>query len=139
MIFFKVSELDSKTVGFGLAVLAIGLTIRIMVSYLAVLGGDLSVKERIFVALAWLPKATVQAALGPVALDTLRNSDLDTNSEQYEMREKLGLQVLTIAVLVILITAPIGSVAITLAGPRLLNKQDTEAGEDATDKEEAGV
>ena len=139
MIFFKVSELDSKTVGFGLAVLAIGLTIRIMVSYLAVLGGDLSVKERIFVALAWLPKATVQAALGPVALDTLRNSDLDTNSEQYEMREKLGLKVLTIAVLVILITAPIGSVAITLAGPRLLNKQDTEAGEDATDKEEAGV
>ena len=139
MIFFKVSELDSKTVGFGLAVLAIGLTIRIMVSYLAVLGGDLSVKERIFVALAWLPKATVQAALGPVALDTLRNSDSDTNSEQYEMREKLGLKVLTIAVLVILITAPIGSVAITLAGPRLLNKQDTEAGEDATDKEEAGV
>ena len=38
-----------------------GLVIRLMVSQLAVLGGDLSLKERLFVALAWLPKATVQA------------------------------------------------------------------------------
>lgn len=118
-------ELDAKTVGYGLAVLAIGITIRIIFSYVAVLGGDLTMKERIFVALAWLPKATVQAALGPVALDSLYNSDLDPESELYQTRNTLGLQVLTIAVLVILITAPIGSVAITLMGPRLLNKKET--------------
>ena len=129
----RVSELDPETVGYGLAVLAIGLTIRIIVSYLAVLGGDLSMKERIFVALAWLPKATVQAALGPVALDSLYNSDLEESSELFQTRKNLGLQVLTIAVLVILITAPIGSVAITLTGPRLLNKKDNT--EDNTNKD----
>ena len=65
----------------------------------------------------------MQAALGPVALDSLYNSDLDPNSDLYKVRKDLGLKVLTIAVLVILITAPIGSVAITLTGPRLLNKK----------------
>ena len=52
----QVSELDQNTVSLGIAVLVIGLSIRVVVSYLAVLGGDLNLKERIFVALAWLPK-----------------------------------------------------------------------------------
>jgi NhaP-type Na+/H+ or K+/H+ antiporter len=115
-----VSELEGSTVGLGIAVLIIGLIIRIMASYVAVLGGDLTLKERIFVTLAWLPKATVQAALGPVALDTLYTSGLDETDELFIERKALGLKVLTIAVLVILITAPIGAIAITLAGPKLL-------------------
>ncbi len=97
---------------------------RIFVSYFAVFGGNLTLKERIFVALAWLPKATVQAALGPVALDTLYSSGMDETDEVFIERKELGLKVLTLAVLVILITAPIGSIAITLAGPRLLTKDD---------------
>ena len=43
--------------------LVIGLTIRVIVSFLAVLGGNLTTKERLFVALAWLPKATVQGSV----------------------------------------------------------------------------
>ena len=39
----------------------------------------------------------------------------------------LFLQILTIAVLVILITAPIGAIAISLSAPRLLNKHSTPA------------
>ena len=31
-------------------------------------------KEKLFIALAWLPKATVQAALGPVALGKAREA-----------------------------------------------------------------
>ena len=31
-------------------------------------------RERLFVALAWLPKATVQAAMGPLALDKARQA-----------------------------------------------------------------
>ena len=80
-------------------------------------------KERIFVALAWLPKATVQAALGPVALDNLSNSSInEEDPERFEKYHALGLKVLTIAVLVILITAPIGAIAITLAGPKMLKQ-----------------
>ena len=80
-----------------------------------------------------LKLATVQAALGPVALDNLYNSDLDPNDPIYKERKDLGLKVLTIAVLVILITAPIGSIAITLSGPRLLN----EKGKDDPNEEAA--
>ena len=120
-------------VGLGIAVLIIGLTIRIIVSYFSVLGGDLNLKERLFVTLAWLPKATVQAALGPVALDNLYNSGLDPGNDLYKTRYVFSSQILQIAVLVILITAPLGSIAITLSGPKLLKKSDSNNIENTTD------
>ena len=46
--------------GLGIATLLIGLTVRIAISMLAVTGAKLNLKEKIFVAIAWLPKATVQ-------------------------------------------------------------------------------
>ena len=52
----------------GVLVLVIGLSLRVVASFMAVSFGDISLKERFFIALAWLPKATVQAALGPLAL-----------------------------------------------------------------------
>ena len=51
------------SLGLGVAVLAIGLAFRALVSYLAVLGTDLSFKERLFIPIAWLPKATVQVSI----------------------------------------------------------------------------
>ncbi|GFR84750.1 mitochondrial sodium/hydrogen exchanger 9B2-like [Elysia marginata] len=109
----KIDSLDGDTVGLGVAVLAIGLCFRALVSYLAVLGTDLNLKERLFIPIAWLPKATVQAAIGAVALDRAK----DVGDEDLI---KLGEQILMLAVLVILITAPIGAVGISLTGPRLL-------------------
>ncbi len=106
--------------GLGVVVLVIGLTIRIIVSFFAVSCSDLNLKERLFVALAWLPKATVQAAIGPVALDQAKSMN-EPDPEKLD----LGLKVLTIAVLVILITAPIGAIAIMLSAPRLLEKGDS--------------
>ena len=46
--------------GRGLATLAVGLVLRIAVTYAVVFGNKLSVKEKLFISLAWLPKATVQ-------------------------------------------------------------------------------
>lgn len=89
--------------------------IRVGVTYLVVQGAGLNVKERLFVAIAWIPKATVQAAIGPIALDSARALSNRSGDE-----EDLGLKVLTIAILSILITAPIGSIAISLLGPKLL-------------------
>ena len=43
-----------------LAVFAISVTVRLLVTYVVVLGNNLTVKEKIFVAISWLPKATVQ-------------------------------------------------------------------------------
>ena len=40
-------------------------------------------RERLFVALAWLPKATVQAAMGPLALDKARQALARRSSPQF--------------------------------------------------------
>lgn len=57
-----------------------------------------------------------QAAIGSKALDMARE-------EQDETLIKYGSDVLTLAVLAILTTAPIGALGIGLAGPRLLTRQ----------------
>nr|XP_054773082.1 sodium/hydrogen exchanger 9B2-like [Lytechinus pictus] len=110
----SISYLDPATVGLGFATLIIGLCVRMIVSALAVTGAGLTWKEKLFVSLAWLPKATVQAAIGSVALDTARDRG---NEEELEI---YGIQLLTVAVLSILFTAPLGAILISLTGPRLL-------------------
>lgn len=60
--------------------------------------------------------ALCQAAIGSKALDMARE-------EGDETLTKFGLDVLTLAVLAILTTAPIGALGIGLAGPRLLARQ----------------
>ena len=61
MQFYKIS-LFGIFPGLGIAVLAIGLVVRIIVSFCVVFGSGLTIKEQIFVALAWFPKATVQVS-----------------------------------------------------------------------------
>uniref|UniRef100_A0A0L8HCS1 Cation/H+ exchanger transmembrane domain-containing protein n=2 Tax=Octopus bimaculoides TaxID=37653 RepID=A0A0L8HCS1_OCTBM len=112
-----VEKLNAKTIGYGIATLGIGLVFRMLVAFFAVYGTDLLKKEKLFVALAWLPKATVQAAIGSVALSTAREKN-KTELESY------GQIILEVAVLVILITAPIGSALVMLTGPRILKKTD---------------
>ncbi|CAL4147907.1 unnamed protein product [Meganyctiphanes norvegica] len=122
----KISELEMTTVGWGCVILLCSLSCRIFVTFFVTAGGDLNIRERFFVALAWLPKATVQAAIGSTALDYARGilaelQEGDDNFAKAVADVALGKQVLTLAVLVILVTAPIGAVAIMLSAPKLLN------------------
>ncbi|CAI6349436.1 unnamed protein product [Macrosiphum euphorbiae] len=84
-----------------------------IVTTCSVLGSGFSRKEIIFVNISWLPKATIQAILAPLALNMAR---------QFGTKEDIecGTRLVTIAVLSILLTAPIGAIAIKLFGPRLL-------------------
>jgi len=58
----SLSLIQLATVGLGLAVLGIGLVLRLITSFFIVMGLGLSLRERLFVAIAWLPKATVQVS-----------------------------------------------------------------------------
>lgn len=69
---------------------------------------SLSKKERLFCMIAYLPKATVQAAIGSVPLSLGLNC---------------GAIVLSVAVLGILITAPLGAIGMDLTYRRLLEKE----------------
>ncbi|KAI1704959.1 sodium/hydrogen exchanger family domain-containing protein [Ditylenchus destructor] len=107
-----------STISLGLLVLIFGLVIRTLVAYMSALGANLNKKERLFVAIAWLPKATVQAALGPILLD-LAHSDKD----RYQFREEATV-ILTVAVLSILLTAPLGAFLIRILAPVLVKRSE---------------
>ncbi|KAL9970384.1 hypothetical protein ACROYT_G022749 [Oculina patagonica] len=113
----SVEYMNTKVVGMGIATLFISLVVRLITTYLGLLGNDLNLKERLFISIAWLPKATVQAAIGSVSLDMARQKGFTGQIE-----EEFGIQILTIAVLGILITSPIGAIGIVLAGPRMLQR-----------------
>ncbi|XP_062598595.1 sodium/hydrogen exchanger 9B2-like [Saccostrea cucullata] len=115
---------DLSSLGLGTAVIAVGQTLRMGAAVLSVLGTEFSKKERLFIAIARFPKATVQAAIGGLALDMAL---ADNNLEFI----RHGTVVLTTAVLSIIITAPIGALAIALLGPRLLNKLDRQTTDEA--------
>ena len=77
---------------------------------------------------------TLQAAIGALALDKAR--EIGGKPEE----EILGKQILTLAVLSILITAPIGAAIIAITGPILLHRQakEDEAIHDKVKVEEEG-
>ncbi|XP_045392616.1 sodium/hydrogen exchanger 9B2 isoform X1 [Lemur catta] len=113
----SIASLRPETVGLCVATLGIAVLIRVLTTFLMVCFAGFNIKEKIFISFAWLPKATVQAAIGSVALDTAR-----LHGEK--QLEEYGMDVLTVAFLAILITAPIGSLLIGLLGPRLLQKAE---------------
>ncbi len=75
---------------------------------LCLIGAELNVKERIFCVIAYLPKATVQAAIGSVPLS---------------LGLPCGKIVLSVAVLAILITAPLGAIGIDKTFQKLLSNK----------------
>ena len=59
MINFYIS---ATTVGLGLAVLGIALVFRLITSSLVTFGLNFNLKEKLFVAVSWIPKGTVQVS-----------------------------------------------------------------------------
>ncbi|OQR68610.1 hypothetical protein BIW11_04529 [Tropilaelaps mercedesae] len=111
------SQIDYSTFFYAFFTLLITHVIRVVSTFFAVLGAGFSVKERMFIAIAWLPKATVQAALGSIALDIARSRQNNTEEHRF---------VLTLAVLSILLTAPLGAGATRVLADRLLDDDSTE-------------
>jgi NhaP-type Na+/H+ or K+/H+ antiporter len=93
----------------GLAVIAIGLAFRSVGTYISVSGAGLNFREKIFCVVSYIPKATVQAAIGAIPL---------------EAGVPGGEVILAVAVLSILATAPLGAIGISIMGERVLEKDE---------------
>ncbi len=100
----------------GLALIFLALLARSVGTYLCTLGSNLNQKERLFVVLSYLPKATVQAAIGAAPLLVMQANGMPTRP---------GELILAMAVMSILVTAPLGAWAISWGG-RVLLVQETE-------------
>lgn len=81
------------------------LLFRIAGVYISLIKTNLNTKERLFCAISYMPKATVQAAIGAIPLSAGVAS---------------GNTILTVAVLAIIITAPIGAIGMDQLHKKLL-------------------
>ncbi|XP_046962128.1 sodium/hydrogen exchanger 9B2-like isoform X1 [Vanessa cardui] len=115
-----VSALDPQVIAMGAVCLVSCLLLRVIATFLISFGCGLNNKEKLFIGLTWLAKATVQAALGPAALDLVHNGQTAGNSSVDE--ERYAKAILAVSVLSVVISAPIGAILIALAGPRLLSR-----------------
>lgn len=91
----------------GVVLIILGLLIRSIGVFISVKESNLNKKEKLFTIFAYTPKATVQAAIGSVTL----TNGLDS-----------GMPILSIAVLGIIITAPLGAILIDNSYKKLLKK-----------------
>lgn len=91
----------------SLVIVAAGLLFRVMGVFFSLTGTKLSANERIFAMMAYTPKATVQVAIGGIPL---------------AMGLASGNQILTVAVLSILLTAPLGALLVDHFYPKLLER-----------------
>ena len=90
----------------GALVIFIGLVFRSVGTYLSLIGTPFDWKEKLFCVVAYIPKATVQAAIGAIPLAAGVAS---------------GEVILAVAVLSILLTAPVGAIGIMIFGERILD------------------
>ena len=91
----------------ALLVIAGALVLRMLGVFVCLLGTELNAKERAFSMMAYTPKATVQAAIGGIPLS---------------LGLGCGDMVLTVAVLAIVLTSPLGAFAIDLSYKKLLER-----------------
>lgn len=92
----------------AIALILIALVIRAIGVIVCMMGTNISIKERIFCVISYLPKATVQAAIGSIPL---------------AMGFESGKIILSVAVLGILITAPLGAIGMDATYDKLLKKE----------------
>jgi NhaP-type Na+/H+ or K+/H+ antiporter len=98
----------------GLVIILAGLVARSAGTMVSLAGTSLNLKEKAFVVVAYIPKATVQAAIGAAPLMAMRLAGMPVGP---------GETILAVAVLSILVTAPLGAWAIAVTGRKWLKTQ----------------
>ena len=119
----QIDEIDLTVIPLALVILVAGVVVRLISAYLWVWQKKYTLKERIVIMVGWIPKATVQAAIGGVVLDRARD-EIDRDDPDYDDYEDYGQKILTSAIVTILITAPLGAILTNNLGKIWLNKTE---------------
>jgi len=124
------SKIPPAAVPRALAVIFAGWAARMPATFLSVSYSHLNTKEKIFVMLNWLPKATVQAALAAAPLERVE-AEMGGPEASAAAAEfiQFGEDALVTVLLSVLICGPLGVALVALLGPMLV-KPDGEEEED---------
>ncbi|XP_026738116.1 sodium/hydrogen exchanger 9B1-like [Trichoplusia ni] len=121
--FLNISQLSVKELCLILGCISAALVLRLLTAFLVALANELSIKESLFVAVTWIPKAIVETVLVRVAMDSLWEDASATD-------KRIAAQHANIIVIAVLITSTLGSVLTTVLGPVLLSQDSRVAPED---------
>jgi solute carrier family 9B (sodium/hydrogen exchanger), member 1/2 len=120
MVGAQVNFQAAASAGFkGALLILIALIARSVGTYLCTFGAGFTWREKLFIVISYLPKATVQAAIGSAPLMVMASRGMPTAP---------GEIILAVAVMSIVLTAPLGAWAITWAGGALLTQDSRASG-----------
>ena len=103
----------------GIMILLLGLLARSLGVFFSLTPSKLNIKEKLFCAIAYLPKATVQATIGGIALSYFYDGQIKLFDGV-----QMGEFILAMAAMSIVLTAPLGAIGIRLSNQRLLAKEN---------------
>ncbi|CAH4003573.1 sodium/hydrogen exchanger 9B2-like isoform X2 [Pieris brassicae] len=113
--FIEISDVSAAEFGLMIACIFSALVFRLLAAFLVALANALPVKESIFVAITWIPKAIVEACLVRVASDSLwKNGTTDKD-------RKIATQHSNMIIIAIIMTSTIGSILTRIMAPILLS------------------
>ena len=110
------AQLNSGDVGRSFVCIFLGQFMRFIAVFLTSFGPKYTIKERIFMSLAWIPKSTVPATLASIVY-----TEANSRGSTWSDIQTFGLNIQTTTILSIMVCEPIGSWVIDQFAPKLLS------------------
>ncbi|KAK6760519.1 hypothetical protein RB195_021837 [Necator americanus] len=111
--FLDFSKISMSAIGSCIILVVLGTLVRLASGFAIVACSPLHLREQFVVVWSLIPKATVQAAIGP---------NLLVSASEYSEFQDESLFTVVCCIFAILLTAPIGAFVLDLTAPRLLQK-----------------
>lgn len=128
--------LDGGIIPKSLIIICSGVVLRTLITYGVMSGFGYSWREKLFYAVAWTPKATVQAALSGAPLALIQK--YKTGAPDYAEWEQWGNEILVTGIFAIVVCGTLGTLAIHLTAPRLLMPAEASVSEDSSSEADEG-
>jgi len=120
--------IEGKSFGFSILIIFLGVAMRWIGTIVAASEPKFNCKEKMFFGFAWIPKATVQAAIGGTVF--IKSQALDENDIRADVKQQwidYGKILLSMAVIAVIITAPAGAILTNTLGPMWLNDDSNDS------------
>lgn len=120
--------IEGKSFGFSILIILLGVAMRWVGTIVAASEPKFTCYEKMFFGFAWIPKATVQAAIGGTTFVKAQALlDDEVRAEVKAQWIDWGKVLLSMAVIAVIITAPAGAILTNTLGPLWLNDDSNDS------------
>lgn len=118
-----------------LVLMLTSLAFRSVVSFSVGFCNGFNWRQSLFICVSWIPKATVQAAIGTTCMIRLNAAYKNKSDKNYLVRKGPAEDMITMAVLSILVTAPLGAFLMRITSEKLLREKNQDLETNGDDEE----